>query len=304
MKDYIGKVLDERFASKGATEVKKEKKRTVIDLALWNYVSGKTDVTELANDISAPKMDEAFRQGAITQIRTFLFAGHDTTSSTMCYIFYLLRKHPEIHRKVCEEHETILGPVESTADAIKKQPHLLNKLEYTLTVIKETLRLFPAASAPRQGEADLNLRLPNGETLNTEGYMIWMLHYGLGHNEEVWGDTVNEFMPERFLPENASKIPEGAWRPFEMGQRNCLGQNLALLESRIIMALVCRQFEFTLALDSLDEVMNDGTFYARNSAFRKGPQNVEGEELYQTLIGAAKPREGMPVRVCRLDGKE
>lgn len=89
-----------------------------------------------------------------------------------------------------------------------------------------------------------------------------------------------------------------------MGQRNCLGQNLALLESRIIMALVCRQFEFNVALDSLEQVMNDGSFYAQNSAFRKGPQNVEGETLYQVLVGAAKPREGMPVRVRRLDGKK
>lgn len=140
MKNYIGKILDARFASK-ATAAKLEKKRTVIDLALSNYASGKEDLTELTEDISIPKMDEAFRQGAITQIRAFLFAGHDTTSSTMCYVFYLLKKHPEVHKKLCEEHESVLGPIEGTADVIKKQPHLLNRLEYTLAVIKETLRL-------------------------------------------------------------------------------------------------------------------------------------------------------------------
>lgn len=175
MKTYIGKVLDERFATTDSKAAKKERKRTVIDLALGNYVSGKTEVDELnSNDdeISAPKMDEAFRQGAITQIRTFLFAGHDTTSSTMCYVFYLLKKHPEVHRKLCEEHEKVLGPIEGAADVIKKQPHLLNRLEYTLCIIKETLRLFPAASAPRQGDAGLNIRDPKtGETYNTEGYL-------------------------------------------------------------------------------------------------------------------------------------
>ena len=68
------------------------------------------------------------------------------------------------------------------------------------------------------------------------------------------------------------------------------------------MALVCRRFEFELALDRIEEVMGDGSFYARNEGFRMGPQEVEGEELYQILVGAAKPREGMPVRVRRLDG--
>lgn len=135
--------------------------------------------------------------------------------------------------------------------------------------------------------------------------MIWLVHYGLGHNEDVWGADVKEFKPERFLPENAGNIPDGAFRAFELGKRDCLGQNLALLESRLILGLTCRQFEFEVALDedSLKEVGKDGSFYARDKSFREGKQDVEGEELYQVLIGAAKPREGMPCRVRMVEWK-
>ncbi|CAK3833139.1 cytochrome P450 [Lecanosticta acicola] len=299
MEDYIGKILDERFARSNLKETRKERKKTVIDLALSSYMSGvEADLDDSSIDASKLRMDAAFRKGAITQIRVCLFAGHDTTSSTMCYLFYLLQNHPECHRRICQEHERVLGQIENTAETIKTHPHLLNQLPYTMACIKETLRLFPAASAPRMGDKALTLRDPKtGESYPTEGLMVWLVHHGLGRNPDVWGETVSQFDPTRFLPENAHRVPEGAWRPFEMGQRNCLGQNLALLELRIISALCCRVFDFELRMDAIEELKKDGSFYARNEAFRQGPQEVEGEPLYQTLIGAAKPREGMPVAV-------
>lgn len=215
MNNYLGKVLDERFAAAGVSNSNpgQKKKRTVIDLALESYNSGVEVDPEKEHTISAaPVMDSAFRAGAITQIRVFLFAGHDTTSSTMCYIFYLLEKHPHCLETIRQEHETILGPIDSTAETIRNSPHLLNKLEYTMAIIKETMRLYPPASAPRFGEPGLMLRDPEtGETFPTEGHMIWLLHHGLGRNEKVWGDDVEEFRPERFMPQNAGTIPEGAW---------------------------------------------------------------------------------------------
>lgn len=81
---------------------------------------------------------------------------------------------------------------------------------------------------------------------------------------------------------------------------------MALLEARIILAMTCRTFEFDVCLDKegLETVGKDGTFYARDESFRKGKvHDVGGEELYQVLIGAAKPREGMPCRARRVDWK-
>lgn len=347
MKRYIGKMLDERFASKEVVNEKNQRKRTIIDLALDSYISSGGDVEEKLDSSATNNlpqvMDAEFREGAITQIRSViifffsfffsfrkkyihdlslpfsgepptnfspyrvcLFAGHDTTSSTICYAYHLLQKHPQCLQRIREEHEAILGPVSQAAERIKQDPKILHKLEYTLCVIKEALRLFPAASAPRKGQKGLFLTDPQtGEKFSTEGWMIWLVHYGLGHSEDVWGPSAKEFRPERFLPENASGIPEGAFRSFEMGKRDCLGQNLALLESRIILGLTCRQFEFDVALDekSLKDIGRDGSFYAKDHSFRQGKQDVDGEELYQVLVGAAKPREGMPCRARMVEWK-
>lgn len=343
MKRYIGKMLDERFASKEVVNEKNQRKRTIIDLALDSYISSGGDVEEKLDSSATTNlpqvMDAEFREGAITQIRSViiffsffflkyihdlylpfsgepptnfspyrvcLFAGHDTTSSTICYAYHLLQKHPQCLQRIREEHEAILGPVSQAAERIKQDPKILHKLEYTLCVIKEALRLFPAASAPRKGKKGLFLTDPQtGEKFSTEGWMIWLVHYGLGHSEDVWGPTAKEFRPERFLPENASGIPEGAFRSFEMGKRDCLGQNLALLESRIILGLTCRQFEFDVKLDeeSLKDIGRDGSFYAKDHSFRQGKQDVDGEELYQVLVGAAKPREGMPCRARMVEWK-
>ncbi|MGG6496408.1 UNVERIFIED_CONTAM: cytochrome P450, partial [Bacteroidetes bacterium 56_B9] len=76
-------------------------------------------------------MDAAFREGAITQIRIFLFAGHDTTSSTICYVFHLLRKNTRVLERISREHEDILGPAHQTAYKIQSDPNILLKLEYT-----------------------------------------------------------------------------------------------------------------------------------------------------------------------------
>ncbi|EME82297.1 uncharacterized protein MYCFIDRAFT_138822, partial [Pseudocercospora fijiensis CIRAD86] len=290
MKQYLGKLIDEEFASKDIATIKKQRRKTVLDLALDSYLSSNTH-PEKGIGTKPKALDKTFKEGAITQIRICLFAGHDTTSSTICYAMYMLGKHPEVLQRLRLEHENILGPISQTASNIKSDPYSLNKLEYTTCVIKEVLRLFPAASAPRNGQKGLFLHdKKTGAKYPTEGYMIWLIHYGLGHNPEVWGEDYNTFRPDRFLPENAHKIPEGAFRSFEIGARSCLGQNLAILETKIILALICRSFEF-----------DDGSFYARDQTFRMGRQDVEGEELYQILVGAAKPREGMPVQVREVE---
>lgn len=65
--------------------------------------------------------------------------------------------------------------------------------------------------------------------------------------------------------------------------------------------MICRRFEFSVALDALDQLKNDGSHWAKDDTFRQGPQHVGSDELYQVLVGAGKPREGMPCRVRRVE---
>lgn len=303
MNAYIGDVLEARFATgeaDAAADGKKQRKRAIIDLALESYKSEQAaDKNGDSKASSSKTLDPEFKQNAITQIRTFLFAGHDTTSSVICYALYLLQKHPSAFSRLRAEHDSVLGSIESTPGTLKQAPHLVNQLEYTISVIKETLRLFPPASSARATVPGLVLRdAKTGEALpQCDNILFWVVHYAMHRDTSIWGPSANEFQPERFLAGNAATMPEGAFRPFERGPRNCIGQDLAMLEARIVLALVVRRFEFSTAFDALDELSKDGSVYAKNPKWRQGKQDLDGEEAFPVLIGTAKPREGMPMRV-------
>lgn len=118
-------------------------------------------------------------------------------------------------------------------------------------------------------------------------------------DHRIWGPDVDSFRPSRFLGSEATKMHPHAWRPFEKGPRNCIGQELALIEMKVILAMTVREFDVRSAYDELDCLKDDGTLWTKDGSFRKGPQEVFGESMYQILLAAAKPREGMPARVVR-----
>ena len=296
MTDYIGKVLEDRFASQKSeqSEEKKPRKRTMIDLALESYRS-----QTAASAVEVEGLDPDFKKHATTQIRVFIFAGHDTTSSAICYAIYLLQKHPETLARLREEHDKILGPPSGAAELIRNDPYIVNKLEYTNAALKEALRLFPAASGLRTPDNNLILRDPQtGAHLPTiPGMLLWVNHYGLHRDKAIWGPEANSFDPSRFLPENSSTLPEAHYRPFERGVRSCIGQELAMIEARIALALVARKFDFRPAFDALEMLAKDGSKYAEDPKWRQGKQDLGGEVAYPVLIGSSKPREGMPMWV-------
>jgi len=97
-------------------------------------------------------LDPAFKTAALDHIKVFMFGGHDTTSSTICYVAYALSRHPEALKKVRQEYDEVFGPeVWQTAARIKEDPYIINKLPYTVAIVKECLRLWPPASSVRVG---------------------------------------------------------------------------------------------------------------------------------------------------------
>lgn len=81
---------------------------------------------------------------------------------------------------------------------------------------------------------------------------------------------------------------------FSKGNRNCVGQELAIIETKAILAMTLRTFDFRPAYDELEKLKGDGSGYPSDV---EGVQEQFGEEAYQVQLGTAKPREGMP---CRL----
>ncbi|KAL6705889.1 hypothetical protein ACN47E_006349 [Coniothyrium glycines] len=297
MDHYIGKILDEKFATREASMKQREKRqKTGIDLALQEYFK------EVGQDVDSQSiaMDAEFRRFAIDNLLILLFAGHDTTASTLCYCYHLLQKHPEKLAKVRQELDDIFGVGISANEQLRRDPYTINRCDYTLAVIKEVLRLWPPASGVRIGQKGYFIKDPiTGEMLPTEGFNIWTVSIAIGRSARIWGPDVDEFKPERFLPENAGDIPADAWRPFEKGPRNCIGQELALIEMKVLLALTLREFDIKATYDELQTLDNDGTLWSEDPSFKKGPQKVFGEEMYQILLAAAKPSQGMPARVTR-----
>ena len=125
--------------------------------------------------------------------------------------------------------------------------------------------------------------------------MLWAVDIGFGRSKAYWPDA-NSFRPERYL--SSEGWNKDAWVAFSKGVRNCIGQELAIIEAKVILAMTVRSFDFEVAFGELLKLKGDGSGYPSDTT---GVQEQYGEEGYQIQLGTAKPREGMPCRV-RLRG--
>ncbi|KAH8816397.1 cytochrome P450 monooxygenase-like protein [Xylogone sp. PMI_703] len=290
MDGYLENVLEARFKSKSDRADIKTKRKPAIDLALDEY---ETQQKEKGQQVTG--LDPAFKRTAIDQMKTFLFAGHDTSSSTICYIYHLLNLHPESLAKLRRELNEVFEGREA-GEMIKENPNLINKLPYTLAVIKETLRVFPPASTVRQGHPDVKITY-KGQTYETEGHMVWVISHTIHRRADLF-PSPDEFIPERFLPapDNWQEIPKDAWRPFEKGPRACIGQELAMLEMKIILAMTAREFDIKAAYEEWDRKLGR----EKPGDILGGRRGMFGYRAYQELIASAKPVDGLPAKVTKI----
>lgn len=159
MNRYVGKKLDERLAT---YSTRKHSKAT-IDLAIETYFveKGINVNTTSKGALAVAKLDPEFRRIAIDQVKVFIFAGHDTTSGTISYALYKLGQMPSKMAAVRAELDRVFGPDADVAQSIKKDPYIINKLDYLTAVIRETLRLFAPANGMRRGqEKSVRARTP------------------------------------------------------------------------------------------------------------------------------------------------
>lgn len=109
-------------------------------------------------------------------------------------------------------------------------------------VINESLRLYPPATVmPRMAFEDIKL----GDLDIPKGLSIWIPVLAIHHSKEIWGEDANEFRPERFG--TRSFAPGRHFLPFAAGPRNCVGQSFALMEAKIILAMLISKFNFDIS---------------------------------------------------------
>ncbi|PWY68371.1 cytochrome P450 [Aspergillus eucalypticola CBS 122712] len=300
----IRKALNERFSEMKQTkrDVSSRSKRakSILTLALEAYLENKNEeITE------ATQLDDRFAEYVTYQIRLFLFAGTDTTSSSIAYVYHLLSKHPEALARVRQEHDHIFGPDPSAAALqLREQPSLLNQCSYTMAVIKETLRLYSPAGTMRQGANGLSLADRHGYQYPlADDFCVVILHQATHLNPRVW-PRAREFIPDRWLVEPGHELyPDpAAYRPFEQGPRNCIGQTLVYNEMRTVLVMTARTFDIKPAYDELDamKAKQRGWFdhIAESVGFQnKRPKLQHGERAYQSEKAGTHPVDGYPCRV-------
>ncbi|CRG90420.1 putative sterigmatocystin biosynthesis P450 monooxygenase stcS [Talaromyces islandicus] len=288
MNHHIGIELEKRYQEwKDKKPTDPAKAKSIMDLVIAEYMKTRP---------VSPMLEPQFKAWAIVQIRLFLFVGHDSTAVTIVYCLYLLSKHPALLAKVRAEHDTVFGTdLASSTKLLKQRPELINRLPYTTAVVKETLRLYPPANGLRQGIPNVSLRDPQtGKTFPTEGFALWVLHSGVHRNAHHWPDP-HSFIPDRWLTPHGHPLypPAGAWRPFEHGPRDCIGQNIALLDVKVTLVMTVREFDFHDQYAEWDRLHPS-----------RGPNTMFGERAYLVQKGSGHPAQGCPCRVALREGSE
>jgi cytochrome P450 len=238
-----------------------------LDRVIYGEIARRRATGERGEDVLSLLLDAQDEEGTSLsdvqvrdEVMTLLFAGHDTTTSTVSFMFYELARAPEIvGRLVAEQDEVLRGAAPSAEQLMGGE---LPELEQ---VLEETLRKYPPAwVGPRRSVEPFEFEghaVPGGAYVN---YSSWASH----HLPDVFAE------PERFRPERfaraAAALPKGAYIPFGGGSRTCIGMRFGQLEVRTIATLILSRF---------------------------APELPEGFELAIRQMPTISPRAGLPLRL-------
>ncbi|XP_067687365.1 cytochrome P450 4B1-like [Haliotis asinina] len=166
------------------------------------------------------------------EVDTFMFEGHDTTSSAISWCLYALAKYPAEQEKVLQDVQQAVG------DKNEVEWDDLAKLTYLPIFIRECMRMFPPVPVvSRQLSQPLvinGVEVPKGVEVDIN---IYQLH----RNPNVWPNPL-EFDTGRFSLDTAADRDPYCFVPFSAGPRNCIGQNFATYEIKVMLCQVVRRF--------------------------------------------------------------
>jgi cytochrome P450 len=241
--DYFLRVLRTR----GSPWARMQNAARELDALIYSEIAERRASGERGQDILSLLLDAQDEDGntlSRLQIRdevmTLLFAGHDTTTSTVSFMFYELARSPHVAARLIAEQDAALAASAPTAAQLTSGE--LAELEM---VLDETLRKYPPAwVGPRRAIDTFEFA---GHTIPARAfvnYSSWASH----HLPGVFAEP-DRFRPERFTPDARAALAKGAYVPFGGGSRTCIGMRFGQLEVRTIATLILQRFTFSLPDD-------------------------------------------------------
>jgi cytochrome P450 len=167
---------------------------------------------------------------------TLLLAGHETTALALTWAFLLLDRNPGVRDRLEAELAEVVGHrVPSPAD--------VPALPFAQAVINETLRLYPPAYVT--GRETIRPTTIGGVSLPKRH--IILISMQATHRDPRFFPAPDAFRPERWLDGLEKRLPRGAFIPFGMGSRKCIGASFAMMEATLLLATIARRWRFELA---------------------------------------------------------
>ncbi|KAK8756182.1 hypothetical protein V5799_001116 [Amblyomma americanum] len=182
------------------------------------------------------KDPENFREEDVREeVDTFMFEGHDTTAMGMSWALYLIGLYQEHQELIRRELDAIFGSDRNRPITSED----LKQMKYMECCLKESQRLYPSVPfITRNCEQDVTIagrKLPKGADVQIGIYNL--------HRDPEFFPKPEEFIPERFFPENVKGRHPFAFIPFSAGPRNCIGQRFAMMEEKVVIANILRNYK-------------------------------------------------------------
>lgn len=226
---------------------------------LRNYLRDSDDNDSVfSNLVNIEKLD---KEEVLQDLLGFLFAGHETSSHLITSSLYFISKNPETQKKLKEELKELRGkPIAELKEILTKDK--INEFTYLYQVVKETLRVDPPANETIPYECVKDVEMC-GVSIK-KGQLISVNLLSRHYNPNQWKDS-KKFIPERFDPESEYySTPEGkrnplSWIPFSINIRNCPGQTLAILETKLCLIHFLSRTDYKIDQATLD---NDCAYFS------------------------------------------